>query len=68
MSMNVDKQYISIQDVATILNVSYYTVVSWIRRKQIPPPDIQQKKLTRWHINNIKPFIENPAKWRQHSK
>lgn len=58
-------KYLSTKDVADTFSVSISAVRNWILRKQMPQPDIKQKRFVRWKLETIQPFLENPVKWRQ---
>lgn len=61
-------KWYDIKKIADAFSVSVNTVRSWQQRKQMPQPDIQQHKFTRWKAENIEPFISDPIKWREENE
>ena len=53
------------RSIAHALSVSINTVRSWQQKKQMPQPDVQQHKFTRWKAETIEPFIKDPIQWRE---
>ena len=64
MNYTDDNRFIAACDIAEIMGVAISTVRGWQQRKQMPAPDIQSKKFTRWKLKTIKPFLDNPQQWR----
>lgn len=61
-------QWYDIKAIANAFCVSTNTVRSWQQRKQMPAPDIQQHRFTRWKAETIEPFISDPIGWRENNK
>lgn len=61
-------KWFSSKDIAEIFGVSVNTVRCWLVRKQMPQPDIQENRFTRWKYGTIKPFLDDPLAWRTNHK
>jgi hypothetical protein len=66
-TQNAPRWY-DIKAIAEAFSVSVNTVHSWRQRKQMPAPDIQQHRFTRWKAETIEPFINDPIGWREENK
>ncbi|SUA57578.1 hypothetical protein RP300_00283 [Oligella urethralis] len=66
-TLNPTRWY-DIKAIAEAFSVSVNTVHSWRQRKQMPAPDIQQHRFTRWKAETIEPFINDPITWREENK
>ena len=66
-ALNATRWY-DIKAIAEAFSVSVNTVHSWRQRKQMPAPDIQQHRFTRWKAETIEPFINDPITWREENK
>lgn len=51
------------QKIAYEMSVSVHTVRSWLSRGQMPMPEIQRHRFTRWRRETILPFINDPQGW-----
>ena len=51
------------QKIAYEMSVSVSTVRSWLSRGQMPKPEIQRHRFTRWRRETILPFITDPLGW-----
>lgn len=60
--------YLSIQDVAEKLRIAPGTVRTWIKRRQIPDPDIRRHRFVRWREETIMPFLQDPNGWLEAQK
>lgn len=63
--MENENKYYTQQEIAAIFGVTVAAISNWIKRKQMPKPDIQQHRFTRWQKSTIQPFIDDPVGWRQ---
>lgn len=61
-------KYYSAKDIAQFFSVTVKTVRAWKFRKQMPQPDIQTPRFTRWKESTIKPFLDNPIEWKKGNK
>jgi|LSQX01.1.fsa_nt_gb uncharacterized protein YjcR len=59
------KKWYDIKTIAETFSVSVNTVRSWQQRKQMPAPDIQEHRFTRWKAETIEPFLNDPISWRE---
>lgn len=65
VNLSTPPQWYDIKTIAEAFSVSVNTVRSWQQRKQMPMPDIQAHKFTRWKAETIEPFLRDPLRWRE---
>ncbi|QPT40921.1 Uncharacterised protein [Oligella ureolytica] len=61
-------RYWTMKEIADHLGVSIHTPRAWLRRKQMPRPDINGVRLNRWRYSTIKDFLDDPIAWREENK
>lgn len=66
--INTNTKWYDTKLIADSLTVSVNTIHSWRQRKQMPAPDIQQHRFTRWKAETIEPFIDDPIGWREENQ
>lgn len=67
-TQSIKPHWYDYRSIAHTLSVSINTVRSWQQKKQMPQPDIQQHRFTRWKAETIEPFIKDPILWREENQ